>query len=206
MEKTKLTYFDIDGGRAEATRIAMSVAGIEFEDRRLSFSEFSEMRESTPLNAVPILEINGVAYTQCNAMNRYAGRLAGLYPDDPWQSLLCDEVMDVVEDSYHSVMRTFGLQGDELRAARKELSDGMLTRCLKLLRMRLAAAGGEYFSDHRFTVADIKVFVWLRHLKSGGLEHVPTDLADELAPRLLDHMDRIAAEPAVVAYYSGRGK
>ena len=28
------------------------------------------------------------------------------------------------------------------------------------------------------SVADIKVFVWIRHLRSGALDHVPTDLPD----------------------------
>ncbi len=206
MNTIRLTYFDIDGGRAETTRITMSIGGIDFEDKRISFPEFSEMRAATPLNAVPIVEMNGVVYTQCNAMNRYFGKLAGLYPSDPWQAFLCDEVMDIVEDSYHAVVRTFGLQGDELRLARRRLSDGMLTRCLKLLGERLDSAGGEHFADRRLTVADIKVLVWLRHLKSGGLDHVPADLPERVAPRLLAHMERTAAEPGVAAYYAGRGK
>jgi glutathione S-transferase len=51
----KLTYFDFDGGRAEPIRIAFHVAGIEFEDIRWSFPEFSEKRRSTRFNSVPVL-------------------------------------------------------------------------------------------------------------------------------------------------------
>lgn len=32
-------------------------------------------------------------------MLRYAGKLAGLYPTDPLQALLCDEVAYVVEEA-----------------------------------------------------------------------------------------------------------
>jgi len=82
----------------------------------------------------------------------------------------------------------------------------MYTRCLKTLDKRLEAAGGEYFADRRFTVADIKVYVWIKRLKSGGLDHVPSDLPDTVAPRLVGHMERVAVHPGVVAYYAGRKK
>jgi len=206
MDKIKLTYFDIDGGRAEPARIALYIAGIEFEDCRISFAEFGEMRAGTPLNALPIVEINGVAYTQCNAMNRYFGKLAGFYPSDPWQAFLCDEVLEMIEDTSHAFSRTLGIQDDELKVAREKLTKGMYTRCLKTLDKRLEAGGGEYFADRRLTVADLKVYVWVKRLKSGGLDHVPSDLPDRVAPSLVRHLERVAAHPGVVAYYAGRKK
>ncbi len=191
MSTIKLTYFDVDGGRAEPTRIALSIGGIEFEDHRISFSEFGQMRSSTPFNALPAIEMNDGVYTQSNAMNRYFGKQAGLYPEDPWQAFLCDEVMDA---------------GDELKAAREKLVDGAFTTYLKTLNARLEAAGGEYFADGRLTVADLKVFVWIRGLNSGVLDYVPTGLAARVAPLLVQHMERVAADPGVAAYYEGRGK
>ena len=206
MGNIKLSYFDFDGGRAEPIRLTLSIGGIAFEDRRLSYAEFSEMRAGTPLNALPTVEIDGVVYTQCNAMTRYFGKLAGLYPDDPWQAFLCDEVLEIIEDAAHAFGPTLGLKGDALKAARIALTDGMYTRCLKTLGKRLEAAGGEYFADRRFTVADLKVYVWVKRLKSGGLDHVPSDLPDTVAPSLVKHMERVAAHPGVVAYYAGRRK
>lgn len=206
MDKIKLTYFDIDGGRAEPIRLALHLGGIEFEDCRVSFAEFERLRGSTPLHALPVAEIDGVMYTQGNAMCRYFGKLAGLYPSDSWQSFLCDEVLEIAEDAILALGRTFGLQGNELKAARAALCEGMYTRCLKVLDKRLEAAGGEYFSDRRLTVADLKVYVWMKRLKSGALDHVPSDLPDTIAPRLVRHMERVAMEPGVVAYYANRRK
>ncbi|MBI1195545.1 MAG: glutathione S-transferase [Gammaproteobacteria bacterium] len=206
MAKFKISYFDIDGGRAEPIRLALSLGGIEFEDHRLSFAEFKEMRAGTPLNALPVFEIDGVAYTQSNAMCRYVGKLTGLYPSDPWQAFLCDEVMDIVEDAVLAFGRTMRLEGDELKSARKDLVDGMYTRCLQLLDKRLEAAGGQYFAGGHLTVADLKAYVWLKRLRSGEQDHVPVDLADRLAPALVRHMERVAAEPGVAAYYARRAK
>ena len=79
MTSYKLTYFDFDGGRAEPIRIAFHTAGIKFEDNRLSFPEFGEMRQSTRFNSVPVLEIDGAAVTQSSALGRYVGKMAGLY-------------------------------------------------------------------------------------------------------------------------------
>lgn len=204
MRKIKLTYFDVDGGRGEPTRLAMYLAGIDFEDHRISFTEFGRMRESTPFNAVPVLEINGDVYTQSNAMNRYFGKQAGLYPDDPWQAFLCDEVMEAIEDAIHYLVRTFGLEGNALKAAREELVEGRLKKYLRTLNARLEDAGGEYFAGGQLTVADLKVFVWIRSLRSGMLDHVPTDLVDNVAPLLVQHFERIAADPGVTAYYAAR--
>lgn len=51
-----LTYFDISG-RAEATRLAFTIGGIHFEDKRISFAEFPTLAPSMPFTHVPVLEV-----------------------------------------------------------------------------------------------------------------------------------------------------
>jgi glutathione S-transferase len=204
MSNYKLTYFDFDGGRAEPIRIAFHVAGIEFEDNRLSFAEFSEMRQSTRFNSVPVLDIDGAAVTQSNALCRYVGKMAGLYPADDLQALYCDEVLGALEDVMHHVVRTFGLEGDELRAAREAFADGWLSIYLRGLDQLLARGGGKFFADNGLTVADLKAFVQTRWLRSGTLDYIPTDIVQRLAPDLIEHQERIEADPRVAAYYASR--
>ena len=206
MAKYKLTYFDFDGGRAESIRIAFHAAGIAFEDHRISFQEFGEMRSSTPFNSVPVLEIDGAPITQTNAIGRYVGKMAGLYPEDDMQALYCDEVTGACEDISNHVVQTFGLEGDELKAAREKLIDGWLTTFLKGIERLLTRGGGKYFADNRLTMADLKCFVQIRWLSTGALDHIPTDTVQRIAPGLAKHLKRIEAEPAVVAYYASRAK
>ena len=204
MTTYKLTYFDIDGGRGEPVRIAFRAAGIEFEDHRISFADFMEQRGKMRFNCAPVLEIDGVEVTQSNSMCRYIGKMAGLYPEDELQALYCDEAMDAVEDLLHQIVGTFGLEGDELKRAREKLVDGWLSVFLRGLGELLERGGGQYFADSRLTVADLKVFVQVRSIRSGNLEHVPLDLVEKLAPGLNAHQERVAADPLVVAYYESR--
>ena len=204
MSGYKLTYFDIDGGRGEVTRIALHAAGIEFEDNRISFPEFGEARRNMRFNAVPVLEVDGEEVSQSDAMSRYVGRLAGLYPTDPMQALYCDEVMGALEDLTHFTVQTFGLEGDALKEARKQLVDGKMTVFLKGVQGLLHRGGGEYFADNQLTVADLRSFVQVRSLSAGVLDHVPADIVQTVAPDLLKHHQRVAADSCVIAYYAGR--
>ena len=204
MSKFRLVYFDMDGGRAEPIRIAFHAAGVPFEDVRLSFPEFGEMRKSTRFNSVPVLEIDGASITQSNGISRYVGKMAGLYPEDDLQALYCDEVLGALEDLNHYIVRTFGLEGDALKTAREKLVSGWMTVYLRGLAELLNRGGGRYFAGDALTVADLKTFVTVRALRSGSLEHIPTDLVGDVAPDLVAHQERIGQEPIVEAYYAAR--
>jgi prostaglandin-H2 D-isomerase / glutathione transferase len=201
-DKIKLTYFDIHGGRAEAARLALQVGNIAFEDRRFAFSEFAKVRESTPLNQVPTLRVNDLQVTQSGAITRYVGKLAGLYPENALQALLCDEVMDALEDVNIKIAATFGLTGDALKTARLALVGGPLPQYLQWLQQQLDSHGGVYFADNRLTIADLKVFVNTRALNLGNLDHVPTGLVEAVVPKLNAHMQLIASIPATAQYYA----
>jgi prostaglandin-H2 D-isomerase / glutathione transferase len=202
MSQLKISYFDFNGGRAEPARLALHIGGIAFEDHRFSFPEFAELRKTTPFGQVPTLHVDGVQVTQCDSINRYAGKLTGLYPTDPFQALLCDEVMYVVEEATVKLSPTFRMTGEEQKSARLALVNGHMPLYLGWLQRQLLAHGGEYFADNRLTVADLKVFVDVRGLNSGRLDHVPTNLVEQVAPALNAHMNRIANTPAVQQYYA----
>lgn len=202
MAQLKLSYFDMHGGRGEPARLALAIGGIAFEDHRFSFPEFAEVKKTAPFGQVPVLHVDGVQVTQCDAINRYVGKLAGLYPTDPYQALLCDEVMFVVEEANVKLGPTFRMAGEEQKAARLALVNGSMPQYLAWLQSQLLAHGGEYFADNRLTVADLKVFVDVRGLNSGRLDHIPTDLVEKVAPELNAHMQRIGQNPAVAAYYA----
>jgi glutathione S-transferase len=204
MAKLKLTYFDFDGGRGEPARLALHIGGVAFEDHRIAGKDWPAFRDKTPFLAIPTLEVDGRVVSQSNSINRYVGKLTGLYPKDDLQAFLCDEVMEAVEDLSTRIAQTIGLPEDAKKKAREELAAGHVRRYLEQFQARLDAAGGEYFADRRLTVADLKVAMLIRWLRSGVLDHIPKDLVDTVAPRLVKHLERVTSHPKVVEYYQLR--
>jgi glutathione S-transferase len=203
MAVLKLHYFDFHGGRGEPVRLAMYLGGVEFEDRRIPLGEWPGLRDEMPFHALPVLEVDGRPLSQSNAITRYVGRFAGLYPADPWQAAICDEVMDAVEDIVTRVVATFFIEDEgEKRDARLKLVDDPLPLFLRGIEARLVSSGGTYFADGRLTIADLKVFVWIRQLRAGILDHIPVDLPDRVAPRLVEHFERVDDHPKIKQYYA----
>jgi prostaglandin-H2 D-isomerase / glutathione transferase len=206
MPKLVLTYFDFDGGRGEAARLVMHFAGIAFEDKRIAGKDWPALRDTTPFQAMPVLEVDGKVITQSNTINRYLGKLAGLYPKDDWQAALVDEVMDAVEDISTKIANTIFLEDEAKKKAREALAVGPIPRFLQQIEARLKAGGSEWFVEKRLTVADLKCFLWVRWLKSGALDHIPTDIVERHAPLLAKHLERVKNHPKIAAYYAARGK
>lgn len=200
--KLKLTYWDMPGGRGEPARLALVVGGVEFEDHRLAFADWPQVRPSAPFHACPFLDVDGKSLAQSNTISRYVGRLTGLYPEDPWQAALCDEMLDVVEEMWVRFGSTMGIKDPEaFKEAREKLANDTYPHFLTKMGERLDNAGGRYFADNRLTVADLQVMVICRALGSGKWDHIPTDIVQTHAPQLHEHMKRILAEPAIAAHY-----
>jgi prostaglandin-H2 D-isomerase / glutathione transferase len=59
----EVCYFDA-AGRAEAIRVMLHAAGVEFKDNRLKGPDWPTIKPTTPLGAVPTLKIDDVTYCQ----------------------------------------------------------------------------------------------------------------------------------------------
>ena len=200
MSKLKITYFDVNGGRAQPIRLALYLGGIEFDDDRFPYSQFSEVRKNTPLQQVPVLTINGRQVTQSNAITRYVGKLTGLYSEDDLNALLCDELMDSVEDVTSRIVTTFGLEGDELKTARTNLLEYYLVPHLSWLAKKLGE--NDYFIENRITIADLKVLSHISWLTSGMLEYIDKQLVESDYPSLYQHSKRLLEHSKIAEYYS----
>lgn len=79
MTKPKLTYFDISGSRGEECRLALFLAGIEFDDVRIKFPDWPALKPTTPYGSMLIFELPGKPpLAQSNAILTLIGRRHGL--------------------------------------------------------------------------------------------------------------------------------
>ena len=88
---------------------------------------------------------------------------------------------------------------------RSELAAGLIPRYYGRLAKTLEQRGTGWFAGGKMTVADLKVFLQVRHVKTGGLDYVSPTLFDEISPTLTEHFERGNQDPRIRAYYEPRG-
>ena len=97
----RLIYPDIPFWRAETSRLALFIGGIEFEDLRPSREEITKMKTdgTFPFVHFPVLQVDGKTIEQTGAIARFCGKLSGLYPSkDEFAAAKVDEVIDLATD------------------------------------------------------------------------------------------------------------
>lgn len=201
MAKYKLTYFDFSGSRGEECRLALHLSGEAFEDDRLPRDSWATRKPTTPYGAVPVLTVEGMGELgQSNAILSFVGRAHGLLPSDPWQAARHEAVMCAVEDFRTQLNATPGRIADpeQKRIAREEFASGYLRTWASAVERQIDA-GGPFFGGARISVADLKLFIIMRSIKDGGIDHVPATAFDD-HPRLSRLYEAVASHAAVAAW------
>ena len=194
-----LTYFPFPG-RAAAIRDAFRIGRVAFEDHHVSREEHAERKAKGdwPWGALPVLDVGAGAdrrrICQSNAILRYAGRLSGLYPNDPIEALKVDEALDALDDLFLPLAATFR-ETDEARrtAMRRELAEISLPRDFGRLEQMIKAQGSGYLAGPSLTVADLKALHQIEKLTDGSLDHIPPSVIDPF-PTLTTWRDKVRAE------------
>lgn len=204
MTHYRLTYFD-GPGRAEPIRVAFSLAGIPFEDRRVTFPEFVAMKQrgELPLGSLPVLEIDGRPMVQTAAILRYVACLGGgtLYPSDPYAALVVDSVIDTFNDTVSHALTPslFERDPEKKLEMRRALVVGPLTLALRYVEGLLATSSGPFLTGEALTVGDILLGVHVQQYRLGALDGIgPEVLEPYSCIRAL--ADAYAVHPGVVAY------
>ena len=219
--KLKLTYLNIKG-IAEPIRLALHIAGIEFEDERITYEQIAERREAgaLPNGQVPILEIDGVVYSQSAALLRWAGRLAGLLPDNhdamsnDLAELRCDEVHEAIADLNASLKpQWYGhalgrspksgtmlvpLSQDQKNAVSTSLHEEVLP--VRLARLEEALGDKEYFCGDALATCDLQWYVVGSGLRDGSYCAGISPSVLDATPKLVKLIDRIDRDPRVVEW------
>ncbi len=176
MANYTLTYFDFPGSRGEECRIALHVSGAAFEDERIVRDAWATLKPTSPYGGLPILTVAGKgALAQSNAILSFVGRAHGLLPTDPWEAAHHEAVMCAVEDFRAQLNPSGRIADPELkRIAREEFAAGYLKTWAAAIERQLEASSeaGPFFGGAALSVADIKLFIIMRSIIDGGIDHV----------------------------------
>ena len=98
MPALKLIYIDHHYWRAECTRVACHITDIPLEDARMGYDGMYASGALT-FGTFPALVVEGKGViNQTQAIARFVGQLAGLYPADPFLAAKADEAIDALTD------------------------------------------------------------------------------------------------------------
>jgi len=198
MPQYKLTYFDFSGSRGEECRLALFVAGVDFEDNRISNEAWQALKPTSPYGALPILERAGKPpLAQSNAILAYVGRQYGLHPSDPWEAARQEAILVAVEE-LRVALGPSGKLSDpaEKQRAREELASGYLQTWGRNLERQIK---GPFVAGERIGVADIKLHQIITAFKKGSLDHIPTSVFGAF-PRLEGVYEAVARHPKIVEW------
>jgi glutathione S-transferase len=191
MTKPKLTYFDAPVSRGEECRLALHVAGVEFEDVRVKRDEWPALKPKTPFGSMPILEIAGHApLAQSNAILVLIGRQHDLHPKDPFEAARHEEIMCHVEDLRANVSPTLRLTDEaEKKKAREALAANYLPEWAQRAEKHILG-DGPFFGGAKLNVVDIKLHMAVRWFAAGKVDYIPATIFSS-CPKLMRIHDAV---------------
>lgn len=202
MSQPRLIYFDFAGSRGEECRLALHLAGIAFEDVRVQNADWPALKPQLPFGAMPVLEWPGQPpLAHSNAILVLIGRRHGLHPSDDFEAARHESLMCAVEELRHSLSPTLRISDPaQKRAAREALAANELKTWSSQVERQIGA--GPFLAGERLQVADLKLYMIVRWLTSGVLDHIPTTVLDH-CPKLL-RLGRAVGEHAGVKAWLAR--
>ncbi|MGH1346052.1 MAG: glutathione S-transferase family protein [Nannocystales bacterium] len=200
MNKPKLIYFDFPGGRGEDCRLALHVAGVDFEDDRVAFAAWKGRKASAPFGALPVFELPGKGMVGgSNAILRLIGSGHDLHPTDPVTAAQHEAVMSSVEDVRARVNPNPAIEDEaEKKAFREALADGYLRTWAANVEAQIQ---GPFLGGDKLQVVDLKLRTLVTWFCRGGVDHVSKDVFSEF-PKLTALVEAVQNHPRVVDWYS----
>jgi len=201
MAKPKLTYFDAPVSRGEECRLALTVAGVDFEDNRLKRPEWLALKPETPYGSVPLYEVPGKpVLAQTNAILVMIGRAHGLHPKDDFEAAKHEAMMCHVEDLRANVGPSMRMTDEaEKKTAREALAATYLPAWGAAAEKQIG--DGPFFGGAAINVVDMKLHMAVRWFAGGNVDHIPPTIFSAF-PKLMGVHDAVRDHARVMAWYA----
>jgi glutathione S-transferase len=201
MTKPKLIYFDAPVSRGEECRLALHIAGLDFEDVRIKFEQWPAMKAQTPYGSLPVFEMPGKpALAQTNAILVLIGRGHGLHPKDDFEAAQHEAMMNHVEDLRANVGPTLRLKDPEKKTVREALAAEFIPAWAQFAEKNIPD-GGPFFGGAKLQVVDLKLHMAVRWFIGGKVDHIPATIFSSY-PKLMRVHDAVRDHPGVKSWYA----
>lgn len=202
--KYKLTYLD-GRGRAEVARLIFAAAGQKYEDVRIGWDKWPELKPKTPFGQIPILEIDGSKMLcQSVAIDQYLANELNLAGKTAFEKARAHMVIECCGDIVRAIATYFFESNEERKAELEkkyleEQQSGFLAGLEKILRQNNDGDG--FVVGDSLTWADLGLINMADWVKLAG-EGEKLDKYEKLSA----HRKRIAALPNVAEWLEKRPK
>jgi glutathione S-transferase len=201
MTKPKLTYFDAPVSRGEECRLALHIAGVDFEDHRIARADWPALKPTTPFGSLPVLEMPGrPPLGQTNAILIFLGREHGLHPQENFEAARHEAVMGHVEDLRAVVEPTIRITDEaEKKRAREQLVASFFPTWGQKADAQILEA--PFFAGAKLHVVDLKLYLAVRWFIGGKADHIPATIFSGF-PRLTRVYEAVRDDARVRAWYA----
>jgi glutathione S-transferase len=200
MSKPRLTYFDAPVSRGEECRLALHLAGVDFEDVRIKPADWPGLKEQTPYGSVPVLELPGRGtFAHTNAILVLIGRRHGLHPADDFEAARHEGMMAHVEDLRARVSPTLRMAEPEKKAVREALVADYLPAWARAAERNIVSV--PFFGGEKIHVVDLKIHLAVRWFAGGKVDYIPATIFADY-PRLVGVHDAVRDHSGVKSWYA----
>ncbi|CAH1953384.1 unnamed protein product [Acanthoscelides obtectus] len=150
----KVTYFDLNA-LGEPIRVLLSYGSLEFEDVRIKYKDWPDLKPKMPYGQLPILECDGKVAHQHIAICRYLAKKVKLTGKDDWEDLTIDATVETVNDLRIKVAQFYYEHDGTLR---KKLQETLMNETIPYYIGKLEAQAkenGGYLALPKLTWADV---------------------------------------------------
>ena len=195
-------------------RLALKIAGIKFEDRRIPVDRWPAIKHTSPNGNLPLLTVNGKVMPQTFAIMRYLGTKYGLQPTDAEECYRVDEVIETCTDVLNTYIKSFEMfmrpekfgwensTADQRTALVKKLREGAcsgpLPRAMENLGRVLGLSG--ILISRKVTVGDLYAYCTLRNIKLGWISDIPKEIFFEVG-NLVNFMEEMEKLPEIQDHF-----
>ena len=165
MSTYKLIYFNVKA-RAEVTRLIFAQAGVQYEDKRVTWEEWKELKPNTPYGELPVLEVDGKQFAGSGPIARFVAERFNLAGSNDFENADIASII-VVLQALTQKLTEVRFEKDETRKAdlKKALEEEHIPKNLGALEKRAAGNNSASGWGAKVTYAELHAYHILGYAK-----------------------------------------